>query len=200
MTYLADDVASAIALVAENRVDAVVVDCQPGSTALSDLSTQIHTQQLPEGPLLVALVAGGVPFIDVLKSRPSESFIRPLKPERLLSYLRSELGKGITHATASNSHLVPGLRIDIEAHQAFAGDVPVPLSPIEFRILSVLMTVPGRVFGRPELIGAVWSTRNFVDPRTVDVHVARLRRTLAKAIGHNLIRTVRGEGYSVILT
>ena len=197
-THLADDVEAAVSLVTGNQVAAVVVDCQPGSTALAEISAEIRNQALAEETLLVALVAGGVPFMDVLKSAPSESFIRPLKPERLLSYLHAELGEGRGLAGAANPEQPLGFRIDAEARQAFAGDEPVPLSPIEFKILSVLMTIPGRVFGRPELIGAVWPSRNFVDPRTVDVHVARLRRTLAKALGQNLIRTVRGEGYAII--
>ncbi|NLS07186.1 response regulator transcription factor [Rhizobium sp. P32RR-XVIII] len=199
-SLLADGVETAIALIAEGKVAAVLVDCQPGSTVLSELSLRVRQESLDGNVLIIALVAGGVPFIDVLKSGADENFIRPLKPSGLLSYLHSRLGEGSGADPLSAPPQHPGLRLDPDTRQAFADGSPVGLSPIEFRILSALMTTPGRVFTRLDLIEAVWPAGNFVDPRTVDVHVARLRRSLRKALGRDMIRTVRGEGYAVKVT
>ncbi len=195
---LADTVEDAVALIDRQEATAVLVDCQPGSAMLADLSLRLKQERHPGNVLVIALVAGGVSFIDVLKSDVDESFIRPLNPERLLSYLHTHLDEEPEMANGLAAALHPDFRLDLDARQALANGVPIGLSPIEFRILSTLLQVPGRVVGRPELIEAVWPQRNFVDPRTVDVHMARLRRALHRALGENLIRTVRGEGYAVV--
>jgi two-component system phosphate regulon response regulator PhoB len=71
------------------------------------------------------------------------------------------------------------------------------LGPIEFRLLSRLMERPGRVFSRDQLLDLVWGRDVFVDARTVDVHIARLRKTLTLYEGSDPIRTVRGAGYAL---
>ncbi|ULJ75944.1 winged helix-turn-helix transcriptional regulator [Rhizobium gallicum] len=200
LTVLADGSDAALALITEKKIEVLLIDCQPASSILSDLSDRLKTSGHSTDVLIVALVAEGVPYIDILKAEVDESFIRPIKPEWLLSYLHGRLKAGPKDAAGRSAISGPDdLRLDAGARRALANDKPVGLSPIEFRILSTLMSIPGRVFGRPELIEAVWPKANFVDPRTVDVHVARLRRSLHEALGREVIRTVRGEGYAVDL-
>ncbi|APO70618.1 response regulator CheY-like domain-containing protein (plasmid) [Rhizobium gallicum] len=197
-TVLADGSEAALALIAEKKIEVLLIDCQPASSILSDLSDRLKASGHSTDVLVVALVAEGVPYIDILKAEVDESFIRPMKPEWLLSYLHGRLKGGTDVAAGRPAPSGPDdLRLDAGARRALANDKPVGLSPIEFRILSTLMSTPGRVFGRAELIEAVWPKANFVDPRTVDVHVARLRRSLHDALGREVIRTVRGEGYAV---
>lgn len=197
--HLADDIETALALIEERKVAAVIVDCKPDESLLSALSRQLRQDARTGETLVVALVSDGVPFIEVLKSGADENFIRPLKPERLLSYLNLRLGEAKYGAAVPSAAERRRLQLDADARQALADGLPVGLSPIEYRILSALMATPGRVFARQELIEAVWPAGNFVDPRTVDVHVARLRRSLQKALGSDVIRTVRGEGYAITL-
>ena len=74
---------------------------------------------------------------------------------------------------------------------------PVDLGPTEFRLLEFLMERPGRVFSREQLLDGVWGSDVYIDERTVDVHVGRLRKALNRGHGADPIRTVRGAGYSL---
>ncbi|APO79509.1 response regulator CheY-like domain-containing protein (plasmid) [Rhizobium etli 8C-3] len=196
-TVLTDELDAALALIAGSKIVALLVDCQPESSLLSDLSSRLRAPDIESDVPVVALVSAGVRYIEILKAEVDESFIRPLKPERLLSYLHQRLNESGVAVSRPAYAGASDLRLDADARRALANEKPVALSPIEFRILSTLMSAPGRVFGRPELIEAVWPQANFVDPRTVDVHVARLRRSLHDALGREVIRTVRGQGYAV---
>ena len=88
------------------------------------------------------------------------------------------------------------ISIDLEKHHVTCGDTPVNLSATEYRLLVTLMQAPERVYSREQLLDMVWGTSADVETRTVDVHIGRLRRVLAKAGQSDLLRTVRGFGYS----
>jgi phosphate regulon transcriptional regulator PhoB len=88
------------------------------------------------------------------------------------------------------------IEIDIERHRAQVGDKPLELSPTEFRLLGFLMERRGRVFSRDQILDAVWKGDAFVEQRTVDVHIRRLRAELEKVGAGQYIQTVRGVGYS----
>ena len=88
------------------------------------------------------------------------------------------------------------LSLDFDKKLVLKEGVPVHMGPTEFRLLAILMEQPGRVFSREELLKLVWGDSVFVEPRTVDVHIRRLRRNL-KDDDSELIRTVRSSGYAV---
>ena len=88
------------------------------------------------------------------------------------------------------------ISIDLEKHHVTCGDTPVNLSATEYRLLVTLMQAPERVYSREQLLDMVWGISADVETRTVDVHIGRLRRVLAKAGQSDLLRTVRGFGYS----
>lgn len=88
-----------------------------------------------------------------------------------------------------------GLRLDPEQQQAWAGHLHLSLTPLAFRLLHFLMGHPGRVYTRTQLLEAVWADQGFVEERTVDVHVYRLRGQLARYGYGHLIEAVRGSGY-----
>jgi len=90
---------------------------------------------------------------------------------------------------------IAGLRIDPAAHQVSAGDKAIDLWTTELRLLHFFMTHPGRVFSRARLLDEVWGEHVFVEERTVDVHIRRLRQALAPSGHDKLIETVRGTGY-----
>jgi two-component system phosphate regulon response regulator PhoB len=87
--------------------------------------------------------------------------------------------------------------IDRVAHRVRRGEREVHLGPTEFRLLDYLMQHPGRVFSREQLLDAVWGSDVYVETRTVDVHVGRLRKALNTEQGFDPIRTVRSAGYAL---
>ena len=89
------------------------------------------------------------------------------------------------------------VELDRTTHRVHRKGREVRLGPTEFRLLEFLMTTPGRVFSRSQLLDGVWGHDIYVDERTVDVHVGRLRKALNAASGRDVIRTVRGAGYAL---
>lgn len=92
------------------------------------------------------------------------------------------------------------LKVDRTAHRVWRGEQEIHLGPTEFRLLDHLIQHPGRVFSREQLLNAVWGSDVFVEVRTVDVHVGRLRKALTKFDHEDPIRTVRAAGYSLDFT
>ena len=93
--------------------------------------------------------------------------------------------------------MIGDLELDREKKRVSRSDRPVDLGPTEFRLLEFLMERPGRVFSREQLLDGVWGSDVYIDERTVDVHVGRLRKALNRGHGNDPIRTVRGAGYSL---
>ena len=89
------------------------------------------------------------------------------------------------------------IAMDLAAHRVTRGDRPVHLGPTEFRLLQFFMQHPGNVFSREELLNAVWGPDIYVEPRTVDVHIRRLRKALNGENEDDIIRTVRAAGYAL---
>jgi two-component system phosphate regulon response regulator PhoB len=88
------------------------------------------------------------------------------------------------------------ISLDRERKRVLRGDAEVELGPTEFRLLEFLMQSPGRVYSREQLLDGVWGNETYIDERTVDVHVGRLRKALSSGRQTDPIRTVRGSGYS----
>ena len=89
------------------------------------------------------------------------------------------------------------IMLDAEHHRVLRGDDDVKLGPTEYRLLATLIERPGRVYSREQLLDLVWGRDIYVDTRTVDVHVGRLRKALCAFGGNDPIRTVRGAGYAL---
>ncbi|WP_333623732.1 winged helix-turn-helix domain-containing protein, partial [Stenotrophomonas indicatrix] len=87
------------------------------------------------------------------------------------------------------------IRIDGAAHRVFANEQPVPIGPTEYRLLHFFMTHPERVYTRAQLLDHVWGGSVYVEERTIDVHIRRLRKTLEPFNAENMVQTVRGAGY-----
>ena len=89
------------------------------------------------------------------------------------------------------------LTIDLTRHKVMRGDKEVHLGPTEFRLLSALLERPGRVLSRAQLLDLAWGRNIYVEDRTVDVHIRRLRKALNSTDDDDVIRTVRGVGYAI---
>lgn len=121
---------------------------------------------------------------------------KPYSVGELLARVRANLRR-VRPVRAGQVLEVGDLRLDGETHRVSRGGVSVHLGPTEFRLLSALMEKPGRVWTREALLDRVWGRDIYVDTRTVDVHVGRLRKALMAPGGGDPIRTVRGAGYAL---
>jgi two-component system alkaline phosphatase synthesis response regulator PhoP len=123
---------------------------------------------------------------------------KPFSPRELIARIRAVVRRGKAVETAARrGHLKAGrLEIDRERFEVTVGGRAIDLTPKEFELLATLVAVPGRVFRRDELLDLVWGHDGFVEPRTVDVHMARLRaKFLAAKREPPGVETVRGVGY-----
>jgi two-component system phosphate regulon response regulator PhoB len=200
---IAETVEEAVAYVNEGNVSAIILDCQPHSNFAPAICVQLKSEELASDIPIVAFVKPGENngYLELLKAGVDQAFVRPIAPELQRSYLRSIVSDA---AETKDEHREDGMvifgkiKISTHTHRVQNADgKDIHLSPIEFRLLRQLLSVPGQVFSREELIRAAWPDNIFVELRTVDVHIGRLRRLLAQETGTNLIRTVRSAGYAI---
>jgi two-component system phosphate regulon response regulator PhoB len=159
---------------------------------------------VPQAEALVRESRPDLVLLDwVLPGIPGLTFARRLRGDQrtkdisivLLSARAEEQDQVTAPQLADDVVEIAGLRIDPAAHQVCAGEKPIDLWTTELRLLHFFMTHPGRVFSRARLLDEVWGEHVFVEERTVDVHIRRLRQALAPSGHDKLIETVRGTGY-----
>lgn len=118
---------------------------------------------------------------------------KPFSPRELLARIKALLRR--TGAPEGNVLELGDIRLDLDSHRVSIRDEPIHIGPTEFRLLELLMRHPERVFDRSQLLDRVWGRSVYVEERTVDVHVLRLRKLLQPFDLAHLIQTVRGVGY-----
>jgi two-component system phosphate regulon response regulator PhoB len=190
-------------LAARTPILAVVLDTENNPQHALRICTMIKADRETAHIPLLALMPGGDErhHLDLLKAGVNESFIRPVSPARILAYLQSltssaPQGFGAIRRDRT-TFSVWELSLETSHRLVKHGSDAIQLGPIEFKLLCRLLQAPGRVFTRAELIEAAWPPNYYVQPRTVDVHVGRLRRLLERMTGRSIIRTVRSSGYAV---
>ena len=129
-----------------------------------------------------------------LETGADDYITKPYSVNELLARVRANLRR-VRPVRAGATLEYQGLVLDADAHRVTRDGVALHLGPTEFRLLSALIERPGRVWTREALLDRVWGRDIYVDTRTVDVHIGRLRKALGA--GDDLIRTVRGAGYSL---
>ena len=123
---------------------------------------------------------------------------KPFSPEELIARVRAVLRR--TRPSLAEEVLsFADITMDLAAHRVLRGERSVHLGPTEFRLLRHFLEHPGRVFSREQLLDAVWGRDAYIEPRTVDVHIRRLRRALNDKKDADPIRTVRSAGYALDL-
>ena len=131
-----------------------------------------------------------------LETGADDYITKPFSVRELVARVKSVIRRAEGVITGRKVLQAGGLEIDLERHRVKVGDKTVDLSPTEFRLLRFLLERKGRVFSRDQILDAVWKGEAFVESRTVDVHIRRLRAELEQAGAGDYIQTVRGVGYS----
>jgi two-component system phosphate regulon response regulator PhoB len=151
-----------------------------------------RTQQIP----LIMLTARGAEQDKLagLEVGADDYVTKPFSPRELNARIKAVLRRRAPHVT-DDAIEVGGLRIEPGSHRVMAGDAPLALGPTEFKLLHFFVTHPERIYSRPQLLNYVWGDHVFIEERTVDVHVRRLRRALEPTGHDRLIQTVRSAGY-----
>jgi two-component system, OmpR family, phosphate regulon response regulator PhoB len=131
-----------------------------------------------------------------LATGADDYIVKPFSVPELLARIRALLRRASPERVAMVL-MIGDLELDREKKRVSRSSRPVELGPTEFRLLEFLMERPGRVFSREQLLDGVWGSDVYIDERTVDVHVGRLRKALNRGHATDPIRTVRGAGYSL---
>lgn len=202
-SILADELEEVLRLARERHPFAVVLDCRVGSSTMAaEICGRLKGDPETAATLAIAVISQDAAdhHLELLKAGFDESCLRPLAPSRLLEFLGARLPReGVaSHRSVDNALLrYEGIEMNLATRRVHRNGTAVRLAPIEFRMLRLLMEKPEQVVNRVELIAAAWPTTHYVEDRTVDVHVGRLRKFLRGRTGSNVIRTVRGVGYSL---
>ncbi|MBB3979777.1 two-component system phosphate regulon response regulator PhoB [Rhizobium azooxidifex] len=194
---------SADALSKSKAADALatIVDCSADpSTVLLFCRAHKSNSATAHLPLLALIPARQeCHLLQLLKAGIDEVFVRPVSPEHIIAYLNGLCDKRHGHVRVRSQPILRfgDLEID-EPLPMIKSDIgSAQLSPIEFRLLKRLIEEPGRVRDRNDLIEAAWPPNFHVEHRTVDVHIAKLRRRLEQTTGKKMIRTIRSNGFVV---
>ena len=183
-------------LIIETLPDLIILDWMlPGMSGI-DFARKLKTDELTKTIPIIMLTARGEEMDKVrgLEAGADDYLTKPFSPRELNARIKAVLRRLAPQMTDDPIE-VNGLRLDPATHRVSGNGITLEFGPTEFRLLHYLMSNPERVHSRSQVLDRVWGDRVFVEDRTVDVHIRRLRRAL-EASGHeNLIQTVRGAGY-----
>ena len=188
----------ALIMVDERRPDLMVLDWMLPTLSGIEVCRRIRRKPDPRPLPIVMLTARGEEADRVrgLDGGADDYVVKPFSPAELLARIRAILRR-LRPALGDEVLTYADLRMDLAAHRVMRGESSIHLGPTEFRLLRHLMEHPGRVFSREQLLDSVWGPDIFIESRTVDVHVRRLRQALNGGVRPDLIRTVRSAGYAL---
>ena len=182
----------------ESAPDLVLLDWMlPGLSGI-ELCRRIRLRRETERLPVIMLTARGEESDRVrgLSTGADDYLVKPFSMPEFVARVRALLRRAKPE-TLSNVLKVGEIVLDRETHRVYRGTVEIRLGPTEFRLLEFLMRTPGRVFSRGQLLDNVWGETIYIDERTVDVHVGRLRKAVNDGRMPDVIRTIRGAGYSI---
>lgn len=181
----------------ESLPDLLLLDWMlPGLSGI-ELCRRLRAREDTERLPVIMLTARGeeAERIRGLSTGADDYVVKPFSVPELMARVRAILRRA-SPEVVSTMLRSGDIELDRETHRVRRSTKEVHLGPTEFRLLEFLMTSPGRVFSREQLLDGVWGHDVYVDERTVDVHVGRLRKALNRGKAKDPIRTVRGAGYA----
>ncbi len=184
--------------IAEESPDLIILDWMlPGISGL-EVCRRIRSGRDSRNTPILMLTAKGEENdrIRGLKTGADDYVVKPFSVPELMARVSAILRRTNPERIASVLQ-VEGIELDRELHRVTRNGRDVRLGPTEFRLLEFFMESPGRVFSRTQLLDGVWGRDVYVDERTVDVHIGRLRKAINRGKEEDPIRTVRGAGYAM---
>ena len=188
----------ALMLVEESAPDVIVLDWMLPNVSGIEVCRRLKMRPETRGVPIIMLSARSeeVDRVRGLETGADDYMIKPYSLVELVARVRTQLRR--TRPSVVGLVLTfDDIRLDSETYRVYRGDKVLKLGPTEFRLLTTFMEKPGRVWSREQLLDRVWGRDIYVDTRTVDVHVGRLRKVLMQHGGNDPLRTVRGAGYAL---
>lgn len=197
---VAGDGEEALASVQEDVPDIILLDWMLPHLSGIEVCRQLRRAAKTRDVPVIMLTARGEEGdrIRGLDSGADDYVTKPFSTPELIARMKAVLRR-TTPATAGDTLHYADVSMDLGGHRVRRGERDVHLGPTEFRLLRHFLQHPGRVFSREQLLDMVWGHDVYVEPRTVDVHIRRLRKALNEPEELDLIRTVRSAGYALDL-
>ena len=195
-TLHAGSAEEALDRVREALPDLIVIDWMlPGISGM-DLARRLKAGKRTEAVPIIMVTARGAEEDKLagLEIGADDYMTKPFSPRELVARVKAVLRRRAPQMTDDVVE-IDGLRLEPQAQRVTAGETVVELGPTEFRLLHFFMTHPERVYSRAQLLDQVWGDHVFIEERTVDVHIRRLRKALEPTRHEGLIQTVRSAGY-----
>lgn len=195
-TIEAEDYADGLAKVREPYPELIVLDwMMPGGSGIQFIK-QLKQDEVTRKIPVVMLTARGEEEDKVrgLEAGADDYITKPFSPKELTARLHAVMRR-VSPTSVDEVIEVQGLKLDPVSHRVSAEDKALDMGPTEFKLLHFFMTHPERVYSREQLLNNVWGTNVYVEDRTVDVHIRRLRKAIEETGHDRLIQTVRGAGY-----
>lgn len=188
----------ALMLVDETQPDVIILDWMlPGVSGIEicrRLKSNLETRKIPV--IMLTARSEEADRVRGLETGADDYVVKPYSVIELMARVRTQLRR-VRPSTVGERLEFEDIVLDAETHRVTRGDKGIKLGPTEFRLLSTFMEKPGRVWSREQLLDRVWGRDIYVDTRTVDVHIGRLRKALCQHGGEDPVRTVRGAGYAL---
>jgi two-component system, OmpR family, phosphate regulon response regulator PhoB len=197
-TTTAADGEQALEVIAEQEPDIVLLDWMlprvSGIEVCRRIKARANARDIPI--IMVSARTEEQDRIRGLETGADDYVVKPYSINELIARLKANLRRS-RPASVGQVLVVGDLEMDAESHRVTRAGQTLKLGPTEYRILATFMERPGRVWSREQLLDRVWGRDIYVDARTVDVHIGRLRKALCALGGEDPIRTVRGAGYAL---
>ena len=195
---VATDGEDGLLMVAEEAPDLIILDWMLPKLSGIEVCRRLRSPTMNNRIPIIMLTARGEEGDRVrgLESGADDYIVKPFSPAELIARVRAVLRR--SEPSLSDDKLAyGGIEMDLASHKVYRNGRSVHLGPTEYRLLQVLMERPTRVFSREQLLDKAWGRDIYVEERTVDVHIRRLRRALNATDEMDLIRTVRRGGYAI---
>ena len=188
----------ALVLVTETQPDVIILDWMlPGVSGIEicrRLKANATTKAIPV--IMLTARSEEADLVRGLETGADDYMVKPYSVIELMARVRTQLRR-VRPASVGAQLVFEDISLDPETHRVTRNGKSIKLGPTEFRLLSTFMERPGRVWSREQLLDRVWGRDIYVDSRTVDVHIGRLRKALCAQGGDDPLRTVRGAGYAL---